>query len=156
LIHLVEPTDEEAERFAEVVYGGTPADVAILSIYPDLDEDDRMVMGTAWLGHPEVQSQLSVLYGGDFENMPVDEQARVSLGKSNRERAWFLFSHHYSEVFAAAEKKYEKAYSILAKYYPPTKEGANTPVELFFRQFIKEQTERDVLMDADVDEERQN
>jgi hypothetical protein len=151
------PTENEAKRFAKLFHSGTPAVAVMLQMYDfnDHDMQDACDMADSWLCHPQILNELLELDGGNlYEDLSIPEQATRSVAKSHRERAWYLWTHHFAEVDGSEKARYKDAYESLTKWYPPTGEGAGDPVEQFWKSFGPELKKK--IRDLNPDDEKEH
>jgi hypothetical protein len=129
------PNDADAARFAKLFQSGTPAVAAIMQMF-DVDDQLAHDIAMAWLSHPGVAEALLDLGGGrPFEDLNIAEQATQSVAKAHREMSWYLWSHHFAEVSGSEKATWKQAYENVTKWFPPTTEGAGSPLDQFWKSY---------------------
>jgi hypothetical protein len=110
------PTKDQAEQFALMLSVGLPPNEAILYFIPEEDASDPSLVVAyrdRWLSSPQVRAELNRLQGGSWEAMPLQARIQTALDKHYAEKAYFLYSHNYSELSGAELSKAQEARKVL-------------------------------------------
>lgn len=110
------PSREEAVQFAVMLYVGMPSREAILYFMSDNEAADPSFVELkkdSWEASPFVVKEVSKLQGGEWEKLSLDERIQVALNKQYAEKAYFLYTHNFSEVNGAELSKMQEARKVL-------------------------------------------
>ena len=128
------PDDSQASQFALMIHVGlSPKEAILYFLDPDLASDPSVVVAytNLWVRSPKVQKELETHRGGKWETMTLDQRIKASLDKHYAEKAYFLFSHNFSELTGQELSKAQEARKVLEAKLAGTS-GALDPLNQFF------------------------
>ena len=110
------PTPDHAKQFALMLHIGLPPSQAILYFLDEeMANDPEIALGAMkkWLASQSIQKELEKLMGGKWESLPLDQRIGKALDKHYAEKAYYLYSHNYTELTGIELSKAQEARKVL-------------------------------------------
>jgi len=126
------PLPKQAEELALMLQTGVEPFQALAYFFDTAQEVD--VAHEHWIGHRLVHEAFARFNKGEWQHLSTSERIELSLNKHYAEMAYFLWTHHYAEVWGKEAEKANTCRTALEAKLAGT--AGLSPLERFWQDFV--------------------
>src|SRR3970040_607685 len=91
------PMPGQAEELVLILQAGVDPKRALAYFFGSIEEVE--IAYANWLGHRVVQEAFARLNKGEWQHLSADERIELALKKHYAQMAFYLWTHHYGQVW---------------------------------------------------------